>query len=378
MLWALGVGIALLFVAAVPYVVCFLFIRILDLERNGVVKQQYEPRISIVIPTHKEENIIEGRLQDLLEVEYPKEKLEYIIVDTGADDTANLARQYLSGQTAPDFVILEEGSRSGVAAAVNRGVEVASGELIFRTDCDSRTHDQALIEAAQNFADNSVGGVTGRQSEFIANSEVERDYRDLQTRLQMLESRLDSTFIVHGPCFMFRKDLFREIPPVSLADDSEIAVNIRRQGHRVILDPEVNFSEAGTSDFRGRRKRKDRRAMGLLDLLQRNKDAVGRFGLYGSFVIPMNFWMMWLSPWFGAIGTVSLLLGSLIVGPIALIFPFGLVVGFWLGQRERLGRLQPLYAVADSLVSLLIASLKLRSERDGTWEIDEESRQEFE
>ncbi len=377
MIWLGAVGVVLLGIAAAPYAICLVLISVLDIGRPTGEKAPYEPTVSIVLPTYNEEAIVEKRLENLLAQDYPTDKLEVIVVDSGDDGTADLARNVLERTGSCDYLVIEEASRRGVAAAVNVAIERATGELVFRTDCDSLIDENAIREAAGNFHDPSIGAVTGRQAEVLGGSVVEQDYRDLQTKLQLLESRLDSTFIVHGPCFMFRRSLFRSLPHDSLADDTEIAVNVRRQGYRVVLDPAVRFTESGTSRFRARRRRKDRRAMGLLDLLARNRNLVGTNGLYGSFVLPMNGWMMWISPWLAAIGLLCVFAGLLPFGPLALCVPLTIAIGGLLGQYEALGPLQPLHALSDSMVSLLVASIRLREEHDGLWELDRTSREVF-
>ena len=371
------VGIITLLLAAIPYSINLALIRVLGTTGSPADKGTYEPTVSVVLPTYNEESIIKSRLENLLKIEYPTEKLEIVIVDSGEDNTAKIAREFLA-ETGLDHTVIEEDERHGVAAAVNLAIAEASGEIIFRTDCDSYVAEDALGEAVRNFADPAIGAVTGRQSEVLGGSTVERDYRDLQTQLQQLESHLDSTFIVHGPCFLFRRSLFRDLPHASLADDTEIAVNIRRQGYRIVLDPTVRFAESGTSEFSGRRQRKDRRAMGLLDLLRRSRDMLGKHGLYGWYVMPMNVWMMWGSPWLSVFGAVLIFIGSLSLGPVALVFPLLVVSVFYFGQREMLGPIQPMYVLADSLFSLLVASLRLRQETDGLWTIDQASREVFE
>lgn len=104
---------------------------------------------------------------------------------------------------------------------------------------------------------------------------------------------------------------------------------------------------------------------------------LGKHGLYGRFVLPVNVWMMWMSPWLTAAGIVCVFFGALTFGPFALALPASIIIGGYLGQQERLGAFQPIHALADSMVSLLIASVRLRKERNGVWEIDQSSREVF-
>jgi cellulose synthase/poly-beta-1,6-N-acetylglucosamine synthase-like glycosyltransferase len=214
----------------------------------------------------------------------------------------------------------------------------------------------------------------------LGGSEVESGYRGVQSHIQQLESYLDSALIFHGPFSAFENDALLPIDPNSMADDTELALKMRRQGGRVLFDPAVQYMEASHSAFVKRRKQKDRRAMGLIRLLVQHSDAIGQHGRYGTVVLPFNWWFMIISPWLLA-GTFSLatLAGFAYGGPSGLIVP-GVVAGFiTLGSRDLLGPLQAAYSLLDTQVSLLFASVKLlRGKGSATWEVDEELREQYE
>jgi cellulose synthase/poly-beta-1,6-N-acetylglucosamine synthase-like glycosyltransferase len=370
----------LLVITAVPYIAFIGLYVWFRPSGSPADKQEWEPRVSIILPTYNEEAIVETKLNDLLEIDYPMNKVEVVVVDSSKDDTRDVVRKYFSDLNDPDLVLLEEDDRSGVARAVNRAMDAVSSEVVFRTDCDSKLSSDVLREAVANLSDERVGAVTGQQTDVLGESQVEQDYRDIIARIQALESHLDSTYICHGPCFAFRRSSFQAIASDSLADDTEIGVNVRRTGDRVIMDPALRFVESGVSDFSRRRTRKDRRAMGLVQLLVRNRDVLGGHGQYGRVVLPFNWWFMIVSPWLSVITTVATTAAAVSVfGTAGMVVPFVLVAFFWLGQRDTLGPIQPLYAVADSQVSLLVAQVRLAlSDVTGTWDIDRESRQMFE
>ena len=76
---------------------------------------------------------------------------------------------------------------------------------------------------------------------------------------------------------------------------------------------------------------------------------------------------------------VATLTGVLLAGPFGLVVPVGVVLFTLLGSRDRLGLLQSVYAVFDTQVSLLYASVKLsRGEGSAMWDIDEEIREAYE
>jgi len=376
----------LLVVTATPYVSYLLLYGFVRPAGSPAEKEFREPTVSIVLPTYNEAAIVETKLDDLLALEYPMEKVELVVVDSSTDDTRERIREYfdeLDGTAAPELVLLEEEERRGLAPALNDAYEAASNEMVVKTDCDSKVASDALREAAANLANDEVAAVTGRNVDVLGGSEVESGYRAVQSYVQQLESHLDSTLIFHGPFSAFENDAIVPIDPNSLADDTELALRIRRtrgrDGGRVIYDPAVRYKEASHSAFGKRRTQKDRRGMGLIRLLVQHRDALFSHGRYGSVVLPFNWWFMLLSPWFVALSVLGVSAAAVsVVGPVGLAVPLALLVYGYLGQRDLLGPLGAPYAVLDTQVSLLRASVALlRGKGDGTWEVDTELREAY-
>lgn len=363
-----------------PYVIYLVLAKILDPQGSPAEKRPADPTISIVLPTYNEERIVENKLQGIVSLDYPMNKVEVVVVDSSTDNTRNIIREFFSDRENPDLILLEEDERRGLAPALNDAYAAASKEIVVKTDCDSKLAPDALREAAANLADPDIGAVTGRNVDVLGGSKVEKGYRDVQATIQTLESHLDSTLIFHGPFSAFENDKIVPIDSDSIADDTELALRIRRNGKRVVFDPDVRYKEASHSEFGKRRSQKDRRAMGLIRLLLRNRDMLGRYGLYGGFVLPFNWWFMLISPWLmGTTIGLMTLAGVLIAGPFGLIVPAGVGLFTVLGSRDLLGPLQSVYAVFDTQVSLLFASVKLwRGEGSAVWDVDEELRDLYE
>jgi len=370
----------LLAVTAAPYFAFLGLYAWLRPSGSPAEKSEAEPAVSIILPTYNESRIVEAKLDDLLALDYPMEKVEVVVVDSSTDETREIIRDYFAELEAPELTLIEEDERRGLAPALNEAYEAAEREMVVKTDCDSKLPPDVLREAAANLADPEVDAVTGRNVEVLGGSGVESGYRGVQSHIQQLESHLDSTLIFHGPFSAFENDALVPIDPNSLADDTELALKIRRQGGHVIFDPAVQYKEASHSEFVKRRKQKDRRAMGLIRLLVQHRDALGGYGKYGRAVLPFNWWFMIASPWLLAV--------TLGIGTVAAVATFGLS-GFalpvalglfiYLGQKDALGPAQVLYSLFDTQVSLLRASVELlRGKGDGTWEVDSELREAFE
>ncbi|GAB3687931.1 hypothetical protein GCM10028857_21550 [Salinarchaeum chitinilyticum] len=372
--------VAIFAIAAVPYV-CFLGLyAVLRPAGSPARKEQQEPTVSVVLPTFNEERIVEGKLEGICSLDYPLDKMEIVVVDASDDETPDLIREFFEDREHPELTLLEEETRRGLAPALNDAYASATNEVVVKTDCDSEVADDALREAVANLSDSNVAAVTGRNADVLGGSDVEAGYRGVQSHIQTLESHLDSTLIFHGPFSAFENDAIVPIDEDSIADDTELALRIRRGGQRVLFDPAIRYREAAHSAFRKRRKQKDRRAMGLLRLLVRQRDALGSYGRYGRVVLPFNWWFMIVSPWLLAGGLVLATVTSLLVlGPLGLGVPAAVGLFVLAGSRDVLGPLQPLYSVFDTQVSLLRAAVKLLAgQGSAIWDVDAELREVYE
>jgi cellulose synthase/poly-beta-1,6-N-acetylglucosamine synthase-like glycosyltransferase len=378
-LFILAAGI-LLGITAAPYLTFLGLYAWTQPSGSPANKTTAEPTVSIVLPTYNESRIIETKLDNILALEYPMDKIELVVVDSSTDKTRQLIREYFADIDTPELRLIEEDERRGLAPALNEAYEMSQNEIVVKTDCDSKLPPGVLREATANLADPEVDAVTGRNVEVLGGSKVESGYRGIQSHIQQLESHLDSTLIFHGPFSAFRNDAILPIDANSLADDTELALKIRRQGGRVVFDPAVQYKEASHSDFVKRRKQKDRRAMGLIRLLIQHRDILGGHGRYGKMVLPFNWWFMIASPW---LLTTILMIGTagsvIAVGIAGVILPLAVGLFTYLGQKDMLGPLQTLYSLFDTQVSLLRASVELlQGKGDGTWEVDAELRETFE
>lgn len=369
------ISVALFILIAIPYSIYIGLILKYGNKGSPAKKSEQRLSISIIIPTYNEELLIGKKLDNIFKLVYPSELIEIMIVDSSTDRTPEIIKEY---QKKYNNIKLISQKRSGLATALNTAYAAAQNEIVIKTDCDSMLEKDALKKVSSDFADPEIGGVTGKQV-VINESKVETGYRSLQSRVQIVESWVDSTIIFHGPFSAYRKNLIKPIDTDSMADDSELAIKVRKQGYRTVIDPDILFYEASQSAFFKRRKQKDRRGKGLIRLLLRHKDVLfnPKYGNYGNIVLPMNYFMMILSPYLILLlFAISFYLLFQYDQMIAALVFFLLVLFIYLGQANKLYKLEPAYSFLDTQISLLIGGLSLifGKKSGGTWEVDQELR----
>ncbi|MFC1919416.1 glycosyltransferase [Chloroflexota bacterium] len=359
-----------------------LTLRMSSKSQTQASKPGQKPRVSVVVPAYNEEAVIENRLANLCSQDY-RGNMEIVVIDDGSQDrTADLVRNFIS-ENNQDIRLLSGDERQGKAAALNEAFARCSGDIIVMTDADTTWEDGALTSAVSRFSNPDVGAVTGRQvllnpSQTTA-TKSEQTYRGFFETLRIGESALDSTPIFNGPLSCYRKVLIRKISENSMADDSELAFQVRKQGYRCIYNPESVFYEYTPFSLKSRFTQKVRRAQGLIQLFWRERRALfnRRYGRFGTIVFPAEFFMIIVSPLlltaflFSLVASVVMLHIPVLIAAVAVLFLALLFL--------TLRKVNPIdFAVAffDSQFTLLIAlTCQLSGRSSHKWVMAEEVRE---
>ncbi len=220
-----------------------------------VVKDlRYQTTVSIIIAVYNGAAFIRAKLESILALDYPPELLEIIVVSDGSEDETDSIVSQFSGRG----VQLLKVPHAGKAVAVNHGLQRASGEILFFTDVRQPLDSMVLQHLVANFADPSVGGVTG-ELRLLTGAHGEQADMDLYWRYEVWarkrHSYIDSIFTTTGCIFAMRRMLVEPLPPDTLIDDAVLALGVFFRGYRVILDPDAiayDYPAIAGTEFRRR------------------------------------------------------------------------------------------------------------------------------
>ncbi len=249
-------------VVSYTYAAYPLAIRVLSKIRpNPVKKQSIEPSVSIVIAARNEEKHIARKIENLLSVDYPMDKLQIVVVSDGSTDkTDKIVRTFQNRGVV--FERLE--SPSGKPTAINLGVERAEGEIVVFCDVRQRVDKYAIRALVEYFADPSIGAVSGEL--FIDGEQGSDFYWKYEKLIRAAESDFDSVPGATGALFAIRRKLFKKIPAISLLDDVFTPMQIVLRGYRVLFSREAKVYDQET-DLKSEFRRKARTLAGNLQLL---------------------------------------------------------------------------------------------------------------
>jgi len=262
---------------------CLLFVWSKLLQRR-VSKRSLspEPLVSVIISSRNEEAHIEKRILNLLEQDYPLEKMEIIVVSDGSTDaTADIVRRFITGAIKPSFSgwdgesglkLITIDVTKGKAHSLNVAVVQATGEYLVLTDSRQVFHRSAIRELLGNFADPTVGCVSGElvfHEDSVTAIKTEMGlYWNFEKWVRRMESDIDSVPGVTGAIYAIRKSLFTPVPENTILDDVFLPMMVVFQGYRTIFDAKAIAYDSISKNFSMERSRKVRTLVGNYQLVR--------------------------------------------------------------------------------------------------------------
>jgi cellulose synthase/poly-beta-1,6-N-acetylglucosamine synthase-like glycosyltransferase len=230
-------------------------------------------------------------MRSLLSLDYPKKKIEIIIVDDGStDDTLAIARTYESDGRVKVF----HKENGGKHTAMNLGLAVTNAELIGCLDADSIVERNALREIVPVFQDQKVAAVTPgihvRNPVTILQHMQNVEYR-LSLFNRFIFAALGSVFITPGPFSIFRTSVIRELGAWRYAhstEDMEMALRIQEAGHLIANAPRAIVHTNTPRSLRALFRQRVRWTYGwLLNMMDYRRMLGNReFGNLGVMILP--------------------------------------------------------------------------------------------
>jgi cellulose synthase/poly-beta-1,6-N-acetylglucosamine synthase-like glycosyltransferase len=287
---------------------------------------QIVPTVSLVIPTYNEASVIRQKLENVLQLDYPRDKLEVVVVDSASsDETRSIVNWFAEEHRREiNLVLIEQPVRRGKSEAINEALRRVRSEMLVLTDADVSFPPDSLLKLVQNFEGSEIGAVSGVEVPVGGKSfltDIEADYRRIYTAIRLAEAETDTPFMCESELSAYRREILEPLRPGSVCDDVELTVCIRSKGFKAVYAPEVSFFETEAGVLRPKLQHKLRRGMNNQHALVHNSKVLfnRNFGRYGTLVFPFEFFVHIVSP---VLLTLSLLF-LLVLGifsPISALF----------------------------------------------------------
>lgn len=362
----------------------FLLLKVISFFKcNSVQKCRYFPHAALLIPVYNGEKVIEAKLENCLNLDYPQDRLQITVIsDSSTDKTEEIVQSFKNRGVK----LLRLGKRGGKTKALNLALRDVQSEIIFFTDASTLLKKDSLTKIAENFADNSIGCVSGEDKSISdLKDRVESGealYVSLEMKLRRLESAIGNLSGVSGCLYAIKKELLVDIPD-DLIDDFYLPLQVIKQGKRVISEPEGIALVKRVANFKEEFRRRRRTTLGALEVFFCELGLLNPFR-YGFFSLELlsHKLLRWLIPFILSL----ILLINLFLWGEHFIFKLTLVTGIFsitiaLVYRLLLAnkRLSGLFSFFESIfyfylvnLAILLAWVKfLLGQREIIWEPSE-------
>jgi biofilm PGA synthesis N-glycosyltransferase PgaC len=268
MKWAFWLSAALIVYTYAGYLMWLWlrsFFRSRPVERAAIV-----PSVSVVMVVRNEERVLAEKLRNLLELDYPAEQCQLIVVSDGSTDgTDSILHRHAADAR---FHAVMNALPQGKACGLNDALAWVQGEIVVFTDARQKIEADALRLLVENFADHNVGCASGElmlgETESGEAAQGTGLYWRIEKKIRELESASGSVVGATGALYAVRRELVPTLPAGTILDDVFIPMHIARQGVRVVFDGRAWAWDAADLGAQREFARKVRTLSGNYQLLQ--------------------------------------------------------------------------------------------------------------
>lgn len=233
-------------------------------KQRALPDDEQLPGVTLMICAYNEEDIVEEKMINTRELNYPKGKLKVMWVTDGSNDHTN---ERLAEYEEVTVVFTPE--RKGKTAALNHGIQSVDTPLVIMTDANTMLNRECVREVVRCFMDERVACVAGEKRVMARNksdnaAEGEGMYWKYESTLKRLDSELYSAMGAAGELCAIRTELYQPMPEDTLLDDFIMSMILVGQGKRIAYAPSAYAMEYGSADITEESKRKRRIAAGGL------------------------------------------------------------------------------------------------------------------
>lgn len=239
--------------------------------------ETFEPQVTILLAAYNEKKNIPDKVQNLLELDYPSNKIKFIwVTDGSTDGSQTILSQY------PQMQVYHEDGRKGKIGAINRVMPFINDNIVILCDANNFLSRNSIKAIVKEFADPKVGCVAGEKKIMIYKNDIaassgEGFYWHYESLIKKVESSVNSTIGAAGEIFAIRKELFKPVEPDTILDDFVISLRIAAAGYKVKYTAQAIAIETSSASISDELKRKIRIAAGSFQTLFRLKEILNPF-----------------------------------------------------------------------------------------------------
>ena len=225
----------------------------------------HQPTVTVMVVAHNEEKVILDKLHNIIKLNYPKDKIEFIVSsDNSTDGTNGIVKEFITEHPEFNIRLYEVKARMGKTNAQNEAQKTVTTEYLVMTDANSMMDKNAVKELMAAFTSDDIAYVSGRLSIINQNasdvSNAEARYWDSDLATREIEGRIQTITAGNGALYACRTKDYYDFDPIQ-CHDSAMPLFYALQGKRAIANHDaIAYEKAGEviDDEFGRKVRMNR------------------------------------------------------------------------------------------------------------------------
>jgi cellulose synthase/poly-beta-1,6-N-acetylglucosamine synthase-like glycosyltransferase len=193
--------------------ILYLYNLISGVFRRTTIKTEQPgwPPVTMIIPAYNEASILDKKIQNTQEIEYPAGNFEIIIVTDGSTDGSEQI-----GQKYSSIKLLHQPQREGKIAAIKRAMMEVQTPLVVFSDANALLNKECLQRIVRHYADPKTGGVAGEKKVINPNhqsaiGEAEGIYWHYESFMKKQDAEFNTVVGAAGELYSIRTRLFPQI-----------------------------------------------------------------------------------------------------------------------------------------------------------------------
>jgi cellulose synthase/poly-beta-1,6-N-acetylglucosamine synthase-like glycosyltransferase len=267
------------------------------------IDKDYAPKVSILVPTYNESDVIHFKLENLNKIDYPRELFSIIIVDSNSNDgTIDIVNNFAKQHPEINIKVLVENQRRGKSAALNFALKHCNGDVVIVSDADCFWPSDILHKTLPFLADPDVGAISGPK--ILLNpkqswiTKTEDSYLDSINLMKLGESKAGSTLFFEGGFSAYKREVLEFFDPYKTgSDDCGTIIKVLEKNFRAIMVPEAEFFTVFPKTWNEKIEVKIRRANQLIRVFRKYASLLlsGKMKT-GKWIIIKNLFVYFLAP----------------------------------------------------------------------------------
>lgn len=243
----------MIFFAMIGYPLSLLLLNKIVRHKQVIISKEYMPSVTLMIVAHNEEKVILEKLNNVLSLDYPRDKWHVLIAsDNSTDQTNAIVERFIADHRLDHYMLYKVKERKGKTNAQNEAQKLVKSDILVMTDANSMLKADCIKEIVKNFNDPEVAYVTGKleycNSDVSSTSESENTYWNIDLTMRKIESDIQTVTAGNGALYAVRNRQYFDIPLIH-CHDSYFPQYYSTHGYRSIFDEKaVVYEKAGEND----------------------------------------------------------------------------------------------------------------------------------